>query len=176
MKLRISFIIFFLFAISLFLPAQKLAIGGGGIYNIDNNSVGYDLRLHWQIFQRLAIVPKYNRFPSFNNIFERYIGLEIDFTLFLGLPQVYVLVSAEDDKWFNYGEYDKRPAVSSAFTEELGLGLRFSKKCLQPYVEGRYNFFWQEVNARAGILIFFIGCNSGKKRGGRRKTCPAYLD
>jgi hypothetical protein len=148
--------------------SQKIGVGLGGIYNFRTKSIGYDIRLHWQVTSRLAIVPQYNRFPAFNKIFEQYYGLDIDYTILPGNPRLYVLGGIEKNYWFNYYEFDNEYSQPEAFTAEVGLGLRFSKKCVRPYVELRYNTFWQEINARAGIIFFFGGCDSGHGRARRR--------
>ncbi len=178
---KIKAIIIFLGLLPTLLPAQRIGIGLGGIYNFRTKSIGYDIRLHWQVTSRLAIVPQYNRFPAFNKIFEQYYGVDVDYTIIQGSPQLYVLAGVEKNNWFNYYLYKNEYAQPEAVTEEAGLGLRFAKKCLRPYLELRYNFFWQEINARAGIIFFFGGCDSGRKGGARRRgggkaSCPAYLD
>ncbi len=179
-KIRfVTIILFFVFLNSV--NAQKIGIGLGGIYNFRTNSLGYDIRLHWQVTSRLAIVPQYNRFPAFNKVFEQYYGLDVDYTIIPGAPQVYLLAGIEKNNWFNYAEFKNEYSKPEAITSEGGLGLRFSKGCVKPYVELRYNFVWQEINARAGIIFFFGGCDGGRKghmrrRGGGKASCPAYLD
>jgi len=146
-------------------------------------SIGYDLRLHWQVTTRLAIVPLYNRFPAFNKVFEQYYGLDVDYTIILANPDIYVLANLAQNDWFNYRDFHNIYAQPSALTGEIGIGARFAKKCIRPYLEFRYNSFWQEFNLRAGVIFFFGKCNGGgrgrgmrRRGGGRKVTCPAYLD
>ncbi len=182
MKKNLLFILLFA-GIILHGYSQKLGLGIGGIYNFRTKSIGYDLRLHWQVSPRWAFVPQYNRFPSFNKIFEDYWGMDIDFTILLKNPEIYLLAGVEKNNWFNYIEFHNTYAKPESITEEAGLGLRWAINChIYPYVEARYNAYWQEINARAGIIFFFLGCNHNNRFGGMRKRgrssvrCPAYRD
>jgi hypothetical protein len=160
--------------------AQKIGIGAGVIYNLRTTSLGYDLRVHWQVTNSIAIVPMYNRFPSFNKVFEQYYGADVDFTILRGSPTLYILGNVAENDWFNYMDFHNQYAQPISFTEEVGIGARFSRKCLKPYLEFRYNIFWQEFNLRAGLLYFFGKCDGRNKgsfhRGRMRGICPAYLD
>ena len=176
---KFLFVLFLSFQAT-FIFSQKIGIGLGGIYNFRTSSIGYDIRLHWQVTPTIAIVPMYNRFPSFNKVFEQYYGADVDFTFMHSNPTLYMLGNLAHNDWYNYSEFHNEYAQPTAFTQEVGIGARFFKKCLKPYLEFRYNIFWQEFNLRAGVLFFFGNCDGSRRGGGRhrsgRATCPAYLD
>lgn len=163
--------------------AQKFGIGASGIYNLQTNSLGYGIRVHYQARLHWAIVPEYSRYPGFNPIFETYIGANLHYLLNLNSPRIYLIAGLAYNNWKNYMDYHNDRAKSNNLAEELGVGLQFGNCCLRPFLELRYNANWGEGNIRLGLLYFFGKCCDKKGRkggsgGGHKGSgyCPAYFD
>ncbi|HXC07070.1 MAG TPA: hypothetical protein VNZ86_20060, partial [Bacteroidia bacterium] len=80
---------------------------------------------------------------------------------------VYALGGLYYDRWFNSNKYEGKVAKPNNFAEELGVGIKKSYDCLQPFFEARYDFKWKEASVQAGLMISFGDCYVPYR-------CPAY--
>ncbi len=170
--------------------AQKIGVGASGVYNFQNKSFAYGIRVHYQMTPRWAIVPQYTRYMGFNPIFETYLGANLHFTLTLNSPRIYLIGGLAYNNWYNYMDYHNSRAKQNNLAEEVGVGLQFGRCCFRPFLELRYNANWGEGAAHLGFVYFFGKCcdkrKSGKGGGGKgssgghgrndRGYCPAYYD
>ena len=165
---KISLILFAL-AISFSVYSQKFGIGASAIYNPETESIGAGLRVEIPK-NRISFVPQVSYYPAFNNITEFYGGISLHLAIINPRKwTLYAIGNGSFNGWLNYSSSSVDNSSFSNWGAEAGGGFT-TKGCFRPFIEYRYNFKWQETNARFGIIYFF----KCKKKKRKRAYCPAY--
>lgn len=150
-SLRTAFFVSFL-TISFKLSAQ--GIGGGIIYNLPTNNLGFDVRYEYPKRQ-FVISPQASYFPGIGPIQEFNVGVAghyIPFSFGKALP--YVLAFGGYNGWISYGSSPQPDAKFSNWVVETGIGLT-TRTCNRPFIEWRYSVKWGESNVRIGFIYTF---------------------
>ncbi len=154
-----------------FLSAQKKSVGIEGIYNFQTSSIGVGGRFELP-FKYFSVVPQVSYFPAFNKVTEFYAGASLHANVLkMKKWTSYGIIHGAFNGWLNYSDSPMKNAQFANWDAEAGLGLK-ANGCIFPFVEGRYNFKWQEASVHVGLAYTF-GCKSKKGIG---STCPVYGD
>lgn len=169
--MRILFTLLAVLLISRIVSAQNKSIGVEGIYNFQTSSIGVGGRFEMP-FRYFSVVPQLSYFPSFNKVTEFYAGASLHANILKAKKWTgYGILHGAFNGWLNYSSSPMKDAKFANWDAEVGLGLR-TNGCIFPFVEGRYNFKWQEATIHLGVAYSF-GC---KKKKGVGTTCPVYGD
>jgi len=151
--------------------AQKFGAGVSLMYNFQTESFAPSFRAEF-VKGEFSIVPQFSYYPAFNPINEFYLGVSAHQNILgYGDWNLYGIANLSYNGWINHASSSMQKAKFSNMGAELGAGLK-KGKCLQPFLELRYNFKWKEANLGLG-LVYFINCGK-KKRGNKVMSCPAY--
>jgi len=169
--MRILLTALIILSFNLALHAQKKSAGLEGIYNFQTSSIGFGGRFEMP-FRYFSVVPQVSYFPAFNKVSEFYAGASLHANILkMKKWASYGIIHGAFNGWLNYADSPMRDAKFANWDAEAGLGLK-TNGCIFPFVEGRYNFKWQEATVHVGIAYTF-GCKDKKGIG---STCPVYGD
>lgn len=169
-------LIFLIFLSGTCFGQNKFGIGASMMYNFQTEGIGTGLRVQIPLGNKLSVMPQAYYFFPFNQIHEYYIGLNLHYNLLeIKNHTGYLNAGAFYNQWINF---DGKIYTRNNFLPEVGGGILFTKRCLRPFIEQRYNPLWREGTFRIGVM-WYPGCNnkksgnrSSKKRGA--VSCPAY--
>ncbi len=151
------------------LSAQNKSVGVEGIYNFQTSSIGVGGRFEIPL-RYFSIVPQVSYFPSFNKVTEFYAGASLHANILKAKKWTsYGILHGAFNGWLNHSDSPMSNAQFANWDAEVGLGIK-SNSCIFPFLEGRYNFKWQEASVHLGIAYSF-GCTKNKGIG---TTCPVY--
>jgi hypothetical protein len=167
MKIQNLILLIFLFNtfISSNSNAQSNQYGGSVIYNMGTKSLGIGLRGEFPIpqiylLEGISVVPQAAYYPGFNPIHEFYLSSSVHLNAYsYNKWNFYGLMNLSFNGWINNEDREYRQGDFSNFSIEAGIGTSVKiMKCLHPFFEFRYNFRWNELNARLGFT-HDIPCN-----------------
>lgn len=170
-----------LFIISGSAFAQKFAIGGSVMYNLQSESFGAGLRGSFFPNHTLSIVPQISYYPSFNKVNEYTLGLGLEYKIIRKRKFFfYLLAHGGYNSWTNYQESPMKGAEPNNWNFEGGAGVSMWR-CLRPFLEYRYNAKFGETHLQLGLIyVFKCKSNSNPGRGSwfklfrKKGNCPAY--
>ncbi len=130
-------------------------IGGGVIYNLPTNNIGFDIRYEYPKRQ-FVFAPQAAIFPGIGPITEFNVGGAVHYLLPVRMGKVlpYALLFGGYNGWISHESAPDPDAKFSNWSLEPGVGITL-KQCLRPYAEYRYSVKWDEANVRIGIIYTF---------------------
>lgn len=151
---------------------KEWGVGLEGAFNIPIRGIGIGVRSHLHFNDRFFLSPQFSYFPGFNPVHEYYLGLNANYNL---TPEtkwgVYLSAGPYFDRWINWSASTLDKASLNNITAELGGGIVKNYGCFRPFLEYRADSKWWESNLRLGFLVYFGGCDGGRRNN---HLCPAY--
>lgn len=129
-------------------------IGGGVVYNIPTQNVGFDVRYEIPVRQ-FMLAPQAYVAPGIGPIQEFSLGASAHYIPFkVGKMLPYALTYIGYTGWLNHGSSPDPNAQFSNWSIEPGIGVT-TRSCIRPYFEWRYSVKWGESNVRLGVIYTF---------------------
>jgi len=139
--------------------AQKIGAGLSGMYNFQTESVGFGARVNFLPNSTISYVPQFTYYPGIGPISEYMIGLGIEAKIIRGNTfNYYIMAHGAYNEWLNPEDSGMEGAEATNWNLEAGVGIT-TNRCLRPFLEYRYNIYFQETHLRFGLLYIF-GCNA----------------
>jgi hypothetical protein len=157
----INWVIVFLFCstVAVSQTDEKVAYGLSAMYDFQSNGLGIGARAYIPWVEHIAFSPQIAYYPPFNSYHEIYIGGAAQYTFYQMVNwHWYALGALYYDRWFNSDKFEGKVAKPNNIAEELGVGIKRTYDCFQPFAEARYDFKWKEYSVQVGFMISFGDC------------------